>query len=249
MNRIALFGLSALAIVVVGGTGNAAVFPSFPSFITTGPQSFTIDPVTAPQFSVDSHRLGFQQVDVAVANPGSAINATLTFSGSPFKVKYEVQGFGSELIFGDTVTVEASARLNGALLGSKETFNIVLSDQCGGTDQNAVVSDCSTKALLTAFDASQPIVIPAGTPASDVQFTYDVLQSNEFCVAKIFSGGVFQSQGACLQGGTSILDTNNLFDPKWSADIAVPEPGSIGLLVVGIAGVFGFGVRRCRKAA
>jgi len=39
------------------------------------------------------------------------------------------------------------------------------------------------KALLTAFNGSQSVALPPGTSTSDVQFVYQVAQSNESCVA------------------------------------------------------------------
>jgi hypothetical protein len=57
-----------------------------------------------------------------------------------------------------------------------------LSSSCGGPDQPDVDRFCSMKALLSAFNGSQSVALPPGTSASDVQFVYEVAQSNESCV-------------------------------------------------------------------
>jgi hypothetical protein len=248
MNRIALLGLSVTALINAQGTvfaSTAPISPGFPDFVSTGEQSFTIDPFTSATFSSDARLLGGQRVDVAVAgNIGPDIAALLTFLSDTFKVKYEVQGGGNVLVFSDTVAVKVSATLNGAPLGDTETFNVFLSDQCGDPSQTPALLDCSTRKLLTAFDSSQPVVIPAGTPASELVFNYDVLQSDEHCLAETFSGGILQSEGACLDGGTTVTDTSDLFDPRWSASVSVPEPSVLALLAIFGASALSVGKRR-----
>lgn len=244
MNRIAYLGLAALLSLATAGTSHASAVPTpFPDVISTGPQSFTISPFTSSVFNTDSIRLGSDVIDVSVVgNPSllQDIAALLEFSGDTFKVKYEVQGFGTELDFSDTVTVEVTALLNGStVLGSPQTFHVTLSDSCTSAG-GAVLLDCRSSKLLTAFDSSQPIVIPAGTPISDITFKYVVLQSDESCVAK--DGG---QSSACNSGGTAIVDTSDLFDPSWSAEISVvAEPSSLALLGLGIAALFGMRRRR-----
>jgi hypothetical protein len=66
---------------------------------------------------------------------------------------------------------------------SAEVFNVNPSSSRGGPDQPDVNGFCSMKALLTAFNGSQSVALPPGTSMSDVQFVYQVAQSNESCVA------------------------------------------------------------------
>lgn len=240
-----------LAAIAAAQPGQAAVFPSFPAFISTGQQSFTIDPSTIAHFTTDQTLLGNQTIDEQITAPGvtaGAVQAMLAFQGAPFKAVYSVEGGGNHLVFSDMITVRATASLNGMALGSPEIFNIALSDSCGDPTMPTAELVCSTKQLLTAFDVSQPIDIPAGTPFSDVSFSYSVLQSNEYCQAQTYSGGVLQFTSACLSGGMGIVDTNNLADPSWSGSLTlVPEPGSVGLLMAGLSGLLGIAALRRAK--
>ena len=261
MPRVALFGLVAWLSLICGSMDQVrAAATTGDHFVTlsdgTGPLSFTISPHSG--FSSDVVELGSQSDtirDVAF-NPALGVLiggvATLTFGGDPFKVVYSVEGFGNEMVYSDEVTVTAKAILNGStILGTPEVFHVSLSDSCGGPDQPDVDRFCSTKQLLDAFSGSQSIVLPPHTSANQVQFVYQVTQSDEHCIENYYTDGEITTTSACTMGGTSVFDTSDLADPSWSGDVSVtyeyraPEPATLGLL--GIGTLFIVAGRRARR--
>jgi PEP-CTERM motif len=238
--------LGALLVIAAIGAAEASAIPG--QFYTvsgdTGPLSFSIP--THNGFSSDTVLLGEDRVSInnVAFNPalGSIVGAVaqLAFAGDTFKVVYQVEGFGNEVVFSDTVSAKISALLNGVPFGTPETFNVNLSGSCGGPNGPDVDNLCSAKSLLNAFAGSDSIVLPPGSNASDVTFVYSVLQSNEHCVVNDYTGGILSETSACLDGGTSIYDTSNLFDPSWNAQVTmryeyVPEPASLAVLGFGVA--------------
>lgn len=255
MKRLLPAVLGASLVIATTAAGHAAAVASHVFTVSgdTGPLSFSVPTHTG--FSSDTVLLGQDRasIDTVAFNPalGSIIGAVanLSFGGDTFKVKYSVQGFGNEMVFSDTVSAKISALLNGSPIGTPETFSVGLSSSCGGPDQPDVDRLCSASALLTAFSGSDSIVLPAGTNAHDVSFVYSVLQSDEHCVENYYTAGVITLTSACTAGGTDIVDTSDLFDPHWSAQVTmsynyVPEPASLAVLAVGAACVVG--VRRRR---
>ena len=248
MRRIVPIALVTLATIAIPSVGEAAA--TYGHYVTvsdgTGPMSFSI--AEHDGFSSDVVRLGSQTSSVINdvgfdQSLGSLIggSAVLTFSGDPFKVIYSVEGFGNQMVFSDTVTVTATALLNGTtILGTPEVFNVNLSDSCGGPGQDDVDRFCSTKQLLTSFSDSQSLVLPPDTSLSQVQFVYNVTQHDEHCVENYYTGSVITTTSACTDGGTSVVDTSDLDDPAWSGAISVtyhysvPEPGSLALFGIGL---------------
>ncbi len=69
------------------------------------------------------------------------------------------------------------------------------------------------KALLSAFSGSQSVALPPGTSVSDVQFVYEVAQSNESCVENYQTANAVTNASACTDDDTSIVDTADIEDP------------------------------------
>jgi hypothetical protein len=261
LRRLALLAVATVSAASVARVAAASQQPHEHVVTTdasTGAQSFVISPQSG--FSSDTTMLGQDRLSLGhlAFNPalGSIIGsvAMLAWTGDTFKAVYEVEGFGNELVFSDQVTVKAIAILDGMPIGTPETASVDISSSCGGPDQIAVLRDCTVKGLLNAFTDSQSIPLPAGASFSSVTFDYAVLNSNENCVANTYTSGSLTGTGACLQGGVSIVDTSNLFDPGWSAKLGItyaynaPEPPGMWLLVFGLAGLVWLRYRSAGRA-
>jgi hypothetical protein len=229
----------AQAAAVVGG-GHYMVEAS------TGPQSFTVPTTTG--FDSDTRVLGTDRYVVGglAFNPslGSITGsvATLVWLGDTFKAVYEVEGFGSELVFSDQVTVRATAMVGEVEIGTPEIVTATVGETCGSTTSSPALNLCTAMTLINAFTSSQTIPLPAGDSLSSVTFDYAVLSSDGNCIGYDYADGQETGTNVCVFGNLGFVDTSNLADPGWSASLSVnyayvPEPASLGLLLFGMAGL------------
>lgn len=249
IRQLALPGVLMLAAGLVANGAQAAVVTGGGHYMVdagTGPQSFTI--ATTSGFDSETRVVGQDRQVVGGLAFDSSLGsitgsvATLVWLGDTFKAVYEVEGFGSELVFSDQVTVRATALVDGVAIGTPEIVTATVGTTCGSTSSSPALNDCTARTLINAFTSSQTIALPAGDSLSSVTFDYAVLSSDGNCVGYDYADGHQTGTNVCVSGNLGFVDTSNLADPGWSADLSidyayVPEPASAGLLLFGMAGL------------
>lgn len=233
-----LTGLTALAAIAAATPGLASVAPSgpVPANFSTGAREFYVPVASSGLINTAPVVIGSDIDQIIVAGtPASAstIFGDLTVNGAQFTAIFSVEGVGF-LTFSETVGVQVGVTINGNAYGTPESFSIDIAGTCGSEADNVDINLCSQQKTFAGFTGSEAIVIPAGTPISAVAFHYDVIQSNQQCSALALNDLGSPVTSACIMGYTNVTDTlvttSLPGDPRWNADLALPEPGSLDVM-------------------
>jgi hypothetical protein len=241
--------LAVLATMTLTQPGHASIVVNrtpFPGIISTGEQSFTVPAETPGAIDPNLVVLGTDTDNVSlIENPAviSQIIASLAVVGQPFTASMYVEGVGF-VTFSETVGVQVSASINGAVLGTPESFSLALSGTCGSETDLADVNLCHADNTFQAFAGSESLVIPPNASVSQVAFTYEVTQDAQSCTAVTQNSDSFVVTSACIEGYTGITNGVTQGDPDWSASLLVAEPDSVALMAVAVIALLGFTARR-----
>jgi hypothetical protein len=166
--------------------------------------------------------------------------------GYPFEATFTVEGdtdnAGDQVIAHEDVAGTVQMFVNGASVASSP-FSVSLSPSCTAASNGFTTIVCPDEKKQESFTNSVPVAITAGDV---VTFQYTLSETNISCKVLRVGG----ASDVCIEGNTSITDLKNFNDPAWEGTLAVtydyiPEPASLALLGVGVAGLMS--VRRRRQ--
>jgi hypothetical protein len=257
--RVIRAGVAALVTVLVAPRAKAAIVAtqSYTVTLDTGLRGFVTD---FPTQTVDSNGAiigstvsdtsnrttvpAFDQRYGAFQNMGGIV----AFYGYPFEATFTVEGatdtIGDKVVAHEDVAGTIQMFVNGAPVAS-EPFNVSLNPSCTASSNSFTVIVCSDEEKQGLFSSNVPVAIQ---PKDVINFQYSLAETNISCEVTPSGGG---APFACIQGNTGITDLNNIKDPEWGGTLAVtfdyvPEPASLSVLGIGLAGLIG--VRRKRRA-
>jgi hypothetical protein len=174
------------------------------------------------------------------------LNGLAAFVGYPFEATFAVQGAtdttGDQVIAHEVVAGTIEMDVNGVEVTSTP-FSVTLNPNCTASNNGFTILDCSDEQKQTYFTAGAPVAIHAGDV---VNFQYTLSETDISCEVIPVGGG---KPEVCIQGNTGITDLHNINDPQWDGAVAItydyiPEPASMSMLGLGLAGLIAARRRR-----
>ena len=256
--------------IIAASIAAATVFSGAAVAATTPFNSFTVDPVNGPYANFVADKITGNYTETATFNPDGTFNVSLVWTAGQFvgnggNTAYEAYQTGLGATYGLFATYTASGSY--AVSGTTTTFtflpgtgslNLFLDNTLGvpggevllGTGNPLAGQGTLNPMLSTCSNAGNPTGngINCGSFGASSTFALNEAGSSFFVLPNPFYSMSFQSGQLNNFTPTGTQTINGSLDVVFENAAEVPEPASVGLLGLGMLGLYA-ARRRNKKAA